>query len=91
MAYGDRIAYEPTLAEALNSLFGEGSAEESPGSESSSEGSAGSSQESMSQSEIISNAQEAFSNAQEAAQNGDWAGYGQYLSELENYLNMLGQ
>ena len=45
----------------------------------------------MSQSEIISNAQEAFSNAQEAAQNGDWAGYGQYLSELENYLNMLGQ
>lgn len=91
VAYGDRIAYEPTLAEALNSLFGEGSAEESPGSESSSEGSAGSSQESMSQSEIISNAQEAFSNAQEAAQNGDWAGYGQYLSELENYLNMLGQ
>ena len=31
VAYGDRIAYEPTLAEALNSLFGEGSAQESPG------------------------------------------------------------
>ena len=29
VVYGDRIAYEPTLAEALNSLFGEGSVAES--------------------------------------------------------------
>ncbi|MBQ4595622.1 MAG: UPF0182 family protein, partial [Firmicutes bacterium] len=32
VVYGDRIAYEETLADALNSMFGEGSAEESAGS-----------------------------------------------------------
>ena len=94
VAYGDQIAYEPTLAEALNSLFGEGSAEESPGSDDSNAGqTAGSSQSggSMSQTEIINSAQEAFANAEEAAQNGDWAKYGEYLNELERYLNMLGE
>ena len=43
----------------------------------------------MSQSEIATNAQEAFDNAQSAAQDGDWAAYGEYLDELEEYLNML--
>ncbi|MDO4545861.1 MAG: UPF0182 family protein [Bacillota bacterium] len=91
VAYGDRIAYETTLAEALNSLFGEGSAEESPGSDdaaASQEESGGT--ESLSQSELIQRAQEAFNNAQEAVQDGDWAKYGEYLAELQEYLNQLG-
>ncbi|MFQ8601621.1 MAG: UPF0182 family protein, partial [Anaerovoracaceae bacterium] len=90
VAYGDRIAYKPTLAEALNSLFGEGSAEESPGSNKG-EASSGASEASLSQTEIVTKAQEAFDNAQKAQQDGDWAKYGEYLNELDKYLNMLSE
>lgn len=91
VAYGDKIAYKPTLAEALNSLFGEGSAEESPGSGKEGEASSGGSKEALSQTEIVTKAQEAFDNAQKAQQNGDWAKYGEYLNELDKYLNMLSE
>lgn len=90
VAYGDRIAYEPTLAEALNSLFGEGSAQESQGSDDQQAADSGSS-DTLSRSEIVKNAQEAFSKAEEASQNGEWAEYGRYLDELEKYLNMLSE
>lgn len=92
VVYGDRIAYESTLAEALNSMFGEGSAEESAGSEeakSDTDKSKGGNDDTLSQTEIVKNAQEAFQNAEEAQKNGDWAKYGKYLDELEKYLNML--
>ena len=86
VVYGDRIAYEETLAEALNSLFGEGSADydgsDSDSSSSSDDGD-------LSQSEIIAKAQEAFDKAQDAQRNGNWAKYGEYLNELDKYLNML--
>lgn len=85
VVYGDRIAYEETLAEALNSMFGEGSANEGATSSEST----GETGDEISQAEIISKAQEAFSNAEEAQKNGDWAKYGQYINELEKYLNML--
>ncbi len=92
VAYGDRIAYETTLAEALNSLFGEGSAEESTGTgQSAPAGEDGSQEQTMSQAQVIANAQKAFENAQKASQDGDWAAYGQYLDELEQYLNMLSE
>ncbi|MDO4745569.1 MAG: UPF0182 family protein [Bacillota bacterium] len=87
VVYGDRIAYEETLAEALNSMFGDGSAEESAGSKE--EASSGGSDKDLSQTEIIAKAQEAFDNAEAAQKDGDWAKYGQYLEELERYLNML--
>lgn len=90
VVYGDRIAYEETLAEALNTMFGEGSAEESPDSDQK-QAEEGTSTESLSQTEIVNLAQEAFTNAQQAQQSGDWAKYGEYLKELENYLNMLSQ
>lgn len=85
VVYGDRIAYEETLAEALNSMFGEGSANENATSNES----AGETGDEMSQAQIISKAQDAFNNAEEAQKNGDWAKYGQYINELEKYLNML--
>lgn len=91
VAYGDRIAYEATLTEALNSMFGEGSAAESPGSEEEEQKEGGQKTEAMSQTEIIANAQEAFNKAQEAQQNGNWAKYGEYLNELEQYLTMLSE
>ncbi|MDO5413876.1 MAG: UPF0182 family protein [Bacillota bacterium] len=86
VVYGDRIAYEETLAEALNSLFGEGSADYG---DSDYDGYSGSDDGDLSQSEIIAKAQEAFDKAQDAQRNGNWAKYGEYLNELDKYLNML--
>lgn len=90
VVYGDEIAYEPTLAEALNSLFGEGSAHESQSSGDTNKDS-GSSGSGMSQTELIQEAQAAYESAQEALQSGDWAEYGEYMDELEKYLNKLAQ
>jgi hypothetical protein len=87
VVYGDQIAYESTLAEALNSLFGEGSVNSKKSSDSSADSS--SSDSSLSQSEIVAKAQEAFENAQEAQQDGNWSKYGEYLGQLEKYLGML--
>ena len=89
VVYGDNIAYEATLAEALNSLFGEGSATESEGSEEADGESSVGGDKALSQTEIVNKAQEAFENAQQAQQDGDWAKYGEYLNELDKYLNML--
>ena len=88
VVYGDNIAYEATLAEALNSMFGEGSAYEraDSGNTDTTEGGNG---DELSQTEIIQRAQDAFDNAQNAQKNGDWAKYGEYLDELDKYLNML--
>ena len=88
VVYGDNIAYEATLAEALNSMFGEGSAYEREDSGNTDTTSGGNGDE-LSQTEIIKRAQEAFDNAQNAQKNGDWAKYGEYLNELDKYLNML--
>ena len=75
-----------TLKIDPNSLFGEGSADydgsDSDSSSSSDDGD-------LSQSEIIAKAQEAFDKAQDAQRNGNWAKYGEYLNELDKYLNML--
>ena len=88
VAYKDQIAYEPTLAEALNFLFGEGSAEESPGSTDSG-ASKDKKNDTLSQSELAVKAQEAFTKAQEAQKDGNWAKYGEYLDELQKCLNLL--
>ena len=89
VVYGDNIAYESTLSAALNSMFGEGSASESPGSDqtSTNNGSGGSGQ--MSKDDLISAAQDAYDNAQDALSNSDWAKYGEYMNELEKDLNKL--
>lgn len=99
MAYGDKIAYENTVAECLVSLFGDaaqdgvGTADgglNSEGTEegdNSGEGNTDNSQ--LSQSELIQKAAEAFDKAQEAQKNGQWADYGKYLDELEKYLDEL--
>ena len=92
VAYGDRIAYEPTLREALVSLFGKevsetGSAVVDDGSGDTSEidGSG-----IMSQEQLIQQATQAYENAQAALKEGDWSAYGRYMEELENALNSLG-
>lgn len=85
VAFNDQIAYKPTLAEALESLFGE--TDISSGSDNSSSQTAEDGQ--MSQAELIKAAAEAYDSAQSAMKNGDWEGYGKYLDQLEKYLNEL--
>ena len=99
MAYNDEIAYEETVADCLVSLFGEDAAKGIGSSETEVDtpqtsdepgetgGEGGS--ETLSESELIQSAVDAFENAQSAQQNGDWAAYGEYLEELEGYLNQL--
>lgn len=93
VVYEDEIAYESTLAEALNTLFGEGSAHESKGSEDADQ--QGDDQdgkkkdEGMSQAELIEAANAAYENAQKALKDGKWDKYGEYMDELEKYLNQL--
>ena len=94
VAYGDEIAYESTLAEALNSLFGEGSAHESKGSEDLDQGDGkdkDKGEKTLTKTELISAAQAAYDDAQDALKDGDWAKYGEHMDELEKYLNQLAE
>ena len=90
VVYKDEIAYETTLAEALNSLFGEGSAHDSKGSQDAAQPSgSGNSDQTLTQAQLIEKAQTAYDKAQDAIKDGKWDKYGQYMDELEKYLNML--
>ena len=91
--YNGRIAYENTLAKALDSMFGEGASavlEPSgslpvPDTDTDDDSDSGD----MSFEELAEKANEAYMKAEEAIQNGDWAAYGQYLEELGRYLQQL--
>lgn len=85
VAYGDKISYEPTLAEALDALFGSGTTgaqepKDEPGTQP---------EDNISIDNLINLANEAFQNATTAQQRGDWSAYGKYLEDLERYLNLL--
>lgn len=96
MAYGDKIAYENTVADCLVSLFGD-AAQEGVGTQdglnaeegTDTEGTENGDDKILSQRELIQKAADAFDKAQEAQQNGEWADYGKYLDELEKYLDEL--
>lgn len=85
VAYGDKIAYESTLGDALASLFGESQITSSDNTGSSASGSSAN----LSQKQLINKTVEAFNKAQAAQEKGDWAAYGKYLKEMEGYLNKL--
>ena len=102
VAYGDRIAYEPTLKEALVSLFGSGinqDGEVSGGSSSQGapSGTPGTTQPTGSpemtgdQNALIQQATDAYNQAQNALQGGDWVNYGQHMAELQEALEALGE
>ncbi len=88
VAYGESIAYKPTLGEALESLFG---SEGTTSNQSAAGNSSGQTPTNFTHGELITLAQDAFAKAQEAQRSGDWATYGKYLSQLEEYLNLLAQ
>lgn len=86
VAYQDRIAYEPTLSEALVSLFG-GEADDKPGENLGSindDSGAGYDIKSL-----VRKAQNAYDKAIAAQKEGDWATYGKYIAQLEEYLTEL--
>jgi uncharacterized membrane protein (UPF0182 family) len=92
VVFGDDIAYEATLAEALNTMFGEGSAHaytDTEQGEAGKEGKAGTGSAEMSQTELIEAAQSAYDEAQDALKDGNWSEYGKHMDELEKYLNKL--
>lgn len=97
MAYKDQIAYGETLADCIITLFGydiNADSETKPDDSSiinpdDGEEEGGETPETMTQAELIAKAQEAFNKAQEAQQQGNWAAYGTYLEQLEDYLNQL--
>lgn len=87
VAYGDKIAYESTLADALADLFGE---DENGGQSQSASASSGKNNSGKSNTkELIQKANEAYENAVNAQKSGNWKKYGDYLDELEKYLNRL--
>ena len=92
VAYGDRIAYEQTLAECLVSLFGDeaaGGVDSAGGSVVEDETVQTKPDGDLTQAELIQKAVDAFNNADAAMNSGDWAAYGKYLDELEDALNKL--
>lgn len=88
VAYKDKIAYEPTLAEALDSLFGEGSGDKYSGNNIK-KSNKKKGENKLSQSEIIKKAQSAYDAAMKAQKQGDWAEYGKRIKELEDNLKKL--
>ena len=87
VAYGDKIAYEDTLGEALASLFGDDADTTEPGVGGSEEGTGDS--DTRGQADWIKQASDAYDDAQKALQNGDWAEYGKHMDKLEEALNQL--
>lgn len=87
VAYDDKIAYESTLEDALADLFGE---DENGGQSHSASASSGKNNSGKSNTkELIQKANEAYENAVNAQKSGNWKKYGDYLDELEKYLNQL--
>ena len=82
VAYQDKIAYEPTLAEALVSLFGGDAGDKDNKVDGAGDDDAGNGDLQS----LIQKAQNSYDKAIEAQKNGDWEAYGKYLKQLENYL-----
>ena len=94
VAYNDQIAYKPTLAEALNELFGDGSGDEYSGgdldkTEGKDKGKGKTEPKVLTQAELIKKSQDAYDAAQAAMKKGDWAEYGKQMDALEKYLKKL--
>jgi len=94
---GVRIAYQATLDAALEELFGppltDGAAPEPPAPPET-PGTPGRPPDpppagTPAMAELVGRVAEAFENAQAAQRRGDWAAYGRYLQQMENYLNQL--
>ncbi|SKB00110.1 hypothetical protein SAMN05443428_14115 [Caloramator quimbayensis] len=83
IGYGDKIVMEDNIEKALLRLFNEDYTKPSqPIDISETENNA---------KDLAKKAQELFNNMKESQRNGDWAGYGEYLKQLENIINKLNE
>ncbi len=102
IAYGDKIAYEATLKEALQSLFGDQAGEaytqgittegggQDNGNSKDEENAGDSSKDSQdSMATLIDKANKAFEDGQKSLKDGDWKGYGDHMKELSDLLKKL--
>lgn len=80
VAYGERVVMERTFEAALTRIFGESEVEEAVPPVS---------QEEMTSSELINRAAVLYEEAIKAQREGDWATYGQKITELGNLLKKL--
>ncbi len=87
VAFGDKIAYEATLGDALASMFGRSEVSDRT-SASDNEGGKEQSAD-LNQDQLIQKTVDAYNKAQTAQKSGDWAAYGKHLKEMEKYLNQL--
>jgi uncharacterized membrane protein (UPF0182 family) len=98
--YGDRIAYEDTLAKALDTMFGAGTGDAiavtDPTGENGDDDSPTTTPDpntvdgqQQTTDQIIQGAVDAYNAAVAAQKAGDWTKYGQELKRLEDYLNQL--
>lgn len=90
VVYGDQIAYESTLGDALKSMFGSsGGTTTTDNAKGDSADKSSGGNEKLSKMESIRKAQDAYNDAQDALKKGDWAKYGKCMDELEEYLDDL--
>ena len=89
VVYGDEIAYEETLGEALNDLFGDGATQQPGQPDEGNSDNSGTSGSPGSIKALINKANEAYENAEAALREGDFAKYGEYMDDLEKYLKKM--
>ena len=87
--YGERIAYEETLEEALEVLFGKAAEAPAPGLQSPQIPDAEEGEEDIQT--LIRKANEVFNRSQEAQRAGNWSEYGARIEELKSILERLNQ
>lgn len=98
IAYGDKIAYESTLKEALQSLFGEQAGDaytQGIDAKDKSKGAINGDQSSNSAdgdesvAYLIDKANKAFEDGEKALKDGNWKAYGDKMDELSDLLKKL--
>jgi uncharacterized membrane protein (UPF0182 family) len=94
--YGDKIAYEETLAKALDSMFGSGTgdaiaATDPTGSQGEVDAEDDGDQQQMTTDQLIREITETYNSAIEAQRAGDWAKYGEEMKALKEYIDQLSE
>ncbi|MDI6907379.1 MAG: UPF0182 family protein [Thermoanaerobacterales bacterium] len=89
VVHGDRVVMEPTLAQALDAIFGKGEERGTPATGDETPSPAGSADRDKTVSQLIAEANRLFDQAQESLKNGDWAAYGAKQEQLKAVLQEL--
>jgi uncharacterized membrane protein (UPF0182 family) len=91
VAYGEEIAFEDSLDQALDKVFGLDTGEEEPPPDTGEEPPPDQGEEEVTLDEAVQEAQDAYQDAQDAYADGDWQAYGEAQERLEAALDQLGE